>query len=70
MAGFRKVCLLIALVALISGCGGKDTGRIKLVVWGLQSSEESKGLDAGHAPRPDGFLLHPKEGITLTGLKG
>jgi multiple sugar transport system permease protein len=33
---------------LISGCGKEDS-RIKLVVWGLQASEESKGLDAAVA---------------------
>ena len=49
MSTFRKVCLLIALAALVSGCGEKATGKIKLVVWGLQSSEESKGLDAAIA---------------------
>jgi len=63
MSHLRKACLLAALVsmaALVSRCGEKDTGKIKLVVWGLQSSEESNGLDPGDASRPGGLLLHPE----------
>ncbi|MCX6376817.1 MAG: hypothetical protein NTU88_12430, partial [Armatimonadetes bacterium] len=47
----RKLGLLlimVLLIALIGGCGEKSN-KIKLVVWGLQSSEESKGLDAAVA---------------------
>ena len=43
----KKLLLAILLIpVLLTGCVRKDTGKIKLVVWGLQSSEESKGLDA------------------------
>ena len=44
--------ILLAVIIntlLITGCMAKDAGKIKLVVWGLQSSEESKGLDAAVA---------------------
>jgi len=52
MATYRRLSLLIIaalVVSLASGCAKKDAGKIKLVVWGLQSSEESKGLDAAVA---------------------
>ncbi len=43
----KKLLLAILLIpVLLTGCAKRDTGKIKLVVWGLQSSEESKGLDA------------------------
>ncbi|MCL6629687.1 MAG: ABC transporter substrate-binding protein, partial [Armatimonadetes bacterium] len=52
MASYRKLSiLLVAILAatLLGGCARKDNTKIKLVVWGLQSSEESKGLDAAVA---------------------
>ena len=49
MFTFRKISLLIVIIAaitLVSGCAKKQPEKMKLVVWGLQTGEESKGLDA------------------------
>lgn len=54
MRCFRQslyIVLILCLVpaALLSGCRRRTPEKIKLVVWGLQSSEDSKGLDAAVA---------------------
>lgn len=52
MASYRKLSVLLVTIlaaTLLGGCARKDNTKIKLVVWGLQSSEESKGLDAAVA---------------------
>ncbi len=49
MRVFRSLALVFILllpVVLLTGCAQKDTGKIKLVVWGLQSGPATKGLDA------------------------
>ncbi|HLJ54758.1 MAG TPA: extracellular solute-binding protein [Chthonomonadaceae bacterium] len=45
---FRVCPILVALCILLAlpGCSAPPDKRTKLVVWGLQSGEESKGLDA------------------------
>lgn len=40
------ILLLVSIIALCPALAAKDDGKIKLVVWGLASNEESKGLDA------------------------
>ncbi|MCL6520706.1 MAG: extracellular solute-binding protein [Armatimonadetes bacterium] len=51
MRKFQFVILLVFAVLCISfaGCAPKEKGKIKLVVWGLQMSEESKGIEAAVA---------------------
>ncbi|MHB1457655.1 MAG: extracellular solute-binding protein [Armatimonadota bacterium] len=48
MRRYPLFILLFALLAIfvVSGCENKESAKQKLVVWGLQSSDESKGLDA------------------------
>jgi ABC-type glycerol-3-phosphate transport system substrate-binding protein len=46
----NRTLVLLFLAAIcavtISSCARQETGKIKLVVWGLQSGPETKGLDA------------------------
>ncbi len=49
MRVFRLVVLLLVpalLATLVCGCAKQNAGKIKLVVWGLQSGPDTKGLDA------------------------
>ncbi len=49
---FRKLCLaavVLALFSIISGCARNDIKKTKLVVWGLPTGEDWKGLDAAIA---------------------
>jgi len=46
---FVPLFLPLLCALSISSCAKQDTGKIKLVVWGLTASEESKGLDAAVA---------------------
>ena len=43
-----SLLFLTALALCLAGCGKQD-GKIKLVVWGMQTGEETKGLDAAVA---------------------
>ena len=48
----RKYCwfiLCLAIMSALASCAKKGPEKIKLVVWGLAASEESKGLDAAVA---------------------
>ena len=49
MRTFCKLILCLAIISAVTGCAKKGPEKIKLVVWGLQASEESKGLDAAVA---------------------
>jgi len=48
---FRILILLpfLGLALLLGGCGQRDRGKIRLIVWGMEQSEESRGQDAAVA---------------------
>ena len=46
---FRILILCLIAIGVITGCAKKSPEKIKLVVWGLTASEDSKGLDAAVA---------------------
>ncbi|MHB0999723.1 MAG: extracellular solute-binding protein [Armatimonadota bacterium] len=68
MPRLPKLLLLIAIITCIpflSGCAKKDSGKMKLVVWGLQSSDETKGQDAVVA---EFERMHPNIDVKLLSM--
>ena len=65
MRTFCKFILCLIIIGAITGCTKKGPEKIKLVVWGLAASEESKGLDAAVA---EFERRHPKIDVRVLSM--
>jgi ABC-type sugar transport system permease subunit/ABC-type glycerol-3-phosphate transport system substrate-binding protein len=46
MKRLLRLLPVLALAVILAGCGRHDTGKVKLIVWGMEQSDESQGQDA------------------------
>jgi len=56
---------LLALAVLLGGCARRESGKIKLVVWGMEQSDESQGQDAAVA---EFMRRHPNIDVRLLSM--
>ena len=60
-----RLVVVAALALAVAGCGPRDDGKIRLVVWGMQSSDESQGQDAAVA---EFMRRHPDIDVRLLSM--
>lgn len=46
MTRLLRFASVVLLALLLTGCGRRDDGRIRLIVWGMESGEDTQGQDA------------------------
>lgn len=65
MRCLQRVVALLIPALLLAGCARREPGRIKLVVWGMEQSDESQGQDAAVA---EFMRRHPNIDVRLLSM--
>jgi multiple sugar transport system permease protein len=65
MKHFLRLLPLLALALAVAGCARRGPAKIRLIVWGMQQSEESQGQDAAVA---EFMRRHPNIDVRLLSM--
>jgi multiple sugar transport system permease protein len=65
MARLVRLTAVAALALAVAGCARRDDGKIRLVVWGMEQSDESQGQDAAVA---EFMRRHPNIDVRLLSM--